>query len=164
MAMPFLAGLLLPFTARATQAPDDAGQYGFIREIEPYSVRMMLSEMARNPQATWLDGREGTLKWNYTTGLELLSFMDVAERYDLDYAVEYVRQWADTMATDDGKVYKYRKEAYNVDHICPARIYYRLYEDFGDSAGLIPIGHIDAGLEILSGQAGDFTATLERAE
>ena len=38
------------------------------------------------------------------------------------------------------------------------------YEDFGDSAGLIPIGHIDAGLEILSGQAGDFTATLERAE
>lgn len=37
------------------------------------------------------------------------------------------------------------------------------YEDFGDSAGLIPIGHIDAGLEILSGQAGDFTAVLERA-
>ena len=133
LAMPFLAGLLLPFTARAAQAPDDAGQYGFIREIEPYSVRMMLSEMARNPQATWLDGREGALKWNYTTGLELLSFMDVAERYDLDYAVEYVRQWADTMATDDGKVYKYRKEAYNVDHICPARIYYRLYEDFGDT-------------------------------
>ena len=38
------------------------------------------------------------------------------------------------------------------------------YQDFRDSAGLIPIGHIDAGLEILSGQAGDFTAVLERAE
>ena len=37
------------------------------------------------------------------------------------------------------------------------------YQDFRDSAGLIPIGHIDAGLEILSGQAGDFTATLDRA-
>ena len=37
------------------------------------------------------------------------------------------------------------------------------YQDFRDSAGLIPIGHIDAGLEVLSGQDGDFTATLERA-
>ena len=55
------------------------GDFGFIRDTEPYSVRMMLSEMARNPQATWLDGRQGQLKWNYTTGLELLSFMDVAE-------------------------------------------------------------------------------------
>ena len=108
------------------------GDSGFIRDTEPYSVRMMLSEMARNPQATWLDGRQGQLKWNYTTGLELLSFMDVAERYDLGYATEYVRHWADTMATEDGDVYRYRKEAYNVDHICPARIYFRLYEDSGD--------------------------------
>lgn len=38
------------------------------------------------------------------------------------------------------------------------------YQDFRDSAGLIPIGHIDTGLELLSGQAGDFTATLDRAE
>lgn len=37
------------------------------------------------------------------------------------------------------------------------------YEDYGDSAGLIPVGHIDAGLEILSGQDGDFTAALEQA-
>lgn len=121
--------------AASMHAGDTAGQsgdYGFIREVEPYSVRMMLSEMARNPQASWLDGRQGSLKWNYTTGLELLSFMDVAERYDLGYAVDYVRQWADTMATEDGDVYKYRKDAYNVDHICPARIYYRLYDDFGD--------------------------------
>ena len=37
------------------------------------------------------------------------------------------------------------------------------YENYGDSAGLIPVGHIDSGLEVLSGQDGDFTATLERA-
>ena len=98
---------------------------------EPYSVRMMNSEMLRNPEATWLDGRQGKLKWNYTTGLELLSFLDVAERYDLPYAVEYVKDWADTMADGNGKVATYKKENYNVDHICPARIYYRLYEDTG---------------------------------
>ena len=99
---------------------------------EPYSVRMMNSEMLRNPEATWLDGRQGKLKWNYTTGLELLSFLDVAERYDLPYAVDYVKDWADTMADENGKVVTYKKENYNVDHVCPARIYYRLYYDTGN--------------------------------
>lgn len=98
----------------------------------PYSVRMMDSEMLRNPDATWLDGRQGKLKWNYTTGLELLSFLDVAERYDLPYAVDYVRDWADTMADRNGNIVTYKKENYNVDHICPGRIYYRLYYDTGD--------------------------------
>ena len=98
----------------------------------PYSVRMMNSEMLRNPDATWLDGRQGRLKWNYTTGLELLSFLDVADRYDLPYARDYVRHWADTMADENGNVATYRKENYNVDHICPGRIYYRLYYDTGN--------------------------------
>ncbi len=99
---------------------------------KPYSVRMMDSEMLRNPDATWLDGRQGKLKWNYTTGLELLSFLDVADRYALPYAEDYVRDWADTMADKNGKVVTYRKENYNVDHICPGRIYYRLYYKTGD--------------------------------
>ena len=71
-------------------------------DTRPYSVRMMDSEMLRNPDATWLDGRQGKLKWNYTTGLELLSFLDVAERYGLQYPWDYVRNWADTMADENG--------------------------------------------------------------
>ena len=47
----------------------------------PLSVQVVRSEMARCPEASWLDGREGTLKWNYTTGLELLAFLDVYDRY-----------------------------------------------------------------------------------
>ena len=101
-------------------------------DTRPYSVRMMDSEMLRNPDATWLDGRQGKLKWNYTTGLELLSFLDVAERYGLQYPWDYVRDWADTMADENGNVVTYKKENYNVDHICPGRMYYRLYEDNGD--------------------------------
>lgn len=98
----------------------------------PYSVRMMNSEMLRNPDAAWLDGRQGKLKWNYTTGLELLSFLDVADRYGLPYAGDYVREWADIMADEDGNVVTYKKENYNVDHICPGRLYYRLYYRTGD--------------------------------
>ena len=45
---------------------------------KPYSVRMVESEMKRCPTAADLDGMAGKLKWNYTTGLELLSFLDAA--------------------------------------------------------------------------------------
>lgn len=103
-----------------------------VKDIEAYSVRMIVSEMIRNPDATWLDGRKGQRKWNYTTGLELKSFMDASKRYELPWVVDYVRAWADTMATEKGEVYKYKKSAYNVDHICPARIYFDLHDMYGD--------------------------------
>ena len=99
---------------------------------DPYSVRMIRSEMQRNPDATWLDGRKGERKWNYTTGLELKSFLDASRRYELPEVVDYVRAWADTMATEKGEVYKYKKSNYNVDHICPARIYFDLHDMYGD--------------------------------
>ena len=99
---------------------------------EPYSVRMIRSEMQRNPDATHLDGRGGERKWNYTTGLELKSFLDASRRYELPEVVEYVRAWADTMANEKGEVYKYKKSNYNVDHICPARIYFDLHDMYGD--------------------------------
>ncbi len=98
----------------------------------PYSIRMIESEMKRNPDGTYLDGRNGERKWNYTTGLELKSFLDAAKRYDLPEVVDYVRDWADTMATEKGVVYKYKKSNYNVDHICPARIYFDLHDMYGD--------------------------------
>ena len=99
---------------------------------EPYSIRMIRSEMQRNPDATYLDGREGQRKWNYTTGLELKSFLDAAKRYELPEVVDYVRAWADTMATEKGDIYSYKKSNYNVDHICPARIYFDLHDMYGD--------------------------------
>ncbi len=105
---------------------------GIVSAQEPYSVRMIKSEMKRNPDATYLDGRNGQRKWNYTTGLELKAFLDAAERYQMPEVVDYVRAWADTMATEKGEVYKYKKSNYNVDHICPARIYFDLHDMFGD--------------------------------
>ena len=37
------------------------------------------------------------------------------------------------------------------------------YKDFRYSSGLILLGHVDSGVELLAGQQGDFTATLEAA-
>ena len=47
----------------------------------PLSQRVVRSEMARCPEASYIDGQEGNLKWNYTTGLELKAILDVYDTY-----------------------------------------------------------------------------------
>ena len=90
---------------------------------EPMSVRMVRSEMQRCPSAAELDGMAGRLKWNYTTGLELLAFLDAG------VDVDYVDSWYDSIINEDGNVGEnYKRSNYNVDHICPARTLFKLYD------------------------------------
>lgn len=166
---------------------------------EPLSRRMVRSEMQRCPTAADLDGMNGRLKWNYTTGLELLAFLDAADNYGFGNkatargkgpcrvprgepgpgiafsqslgiappkadakccrcpeitdtcvknpiktlqvsrkhghlqhqaaVLEYVDAWYDAIIRDDGSIgANYRKSAYSLDHICPARTLFNLYE------------------------------------
>ena len=98
-------------------------------KTEPYSVRMVRSEIKRAPEATFLDGQEGGYKWNYTTGLELRSFLDVARAYDIPEFDAYVHAWYDGILDENGAIGgKYKLENYNLDHICPARTLVSLYQ------------------------------------
>ena len=92
------------------------------------SVQVVRSEMARCPEGSWLDGREGTLKWNYTTGLELLAFLDVYDRYGDTAVFNYVDAWYDAIIDEEGRIPNYKRSNYTVDHICPGRTLFRLYE------------------------------------
>ena len=91
------------------------------------SQRMVESEMRRCPTAAELDGMAGRLKWNYTTGLELLSFLDAS-----DESLEYVDSWYDAIIREDGSVgANYKLSNYSLDHVCPARTLFKLYEATG---------------------------------
>ena len=95
----------------------------------PYSVRMVRSEIKRAPEATFLDGQEGGYKWNYTTGLELRSFLAVSQAYDIPEFDAYVRAWYDGIVDANGNIGgKYDREKYNLDHVCPARTLISLYQ------------------------------------
>lgn len=97
-------------------------------EEEPLSVRMVRSEIKRAPEATFLDGQEGGYKWNYTTGLELRSFLAVFRAYDIPEFDAYVRAWYDGILDEEGNIGgKYDREKYNLDHVCPARTVLSLY-------------------------------------
>lgn len=136
----------------------------------PLYQAVVESEMARNPQATYIDGQGGNIKWNYTTGLELLSFLDVAtalearggkladtqgdtqnaytqkgykhiqqvaaNQQDILHAttaaaeriLNYVDAWYDAAIDKDGNIYKYKQSNYSLDHICPGRTLFALYD------------------------------------
>ena len=94
---------------------------------EPLSLRIVRSEMARCPEASYLDGKGGELKWNYTTGLELLSFLDVYEDCGDETILDYVDAWYDAIIAEDGTVgANYKRSKHNIDHICPARTLFTL--------------------------------------
>lgn len=100
---------------------------------EPLAVRMARSEIARNPSAVNLDGiPAGKIKWNYTTGLELLSLMDAAEAYDRPEFFDYAVRYFDTIVRADGTVLTYKKQKYNLDHICPGRALFEIYDRTGE--------------------------------
>lgn len=89
----------------------------------PLSLRVAESEMARNPEASYIDGLEGKLKWNYTTGLELKAILDASPD-----ALDYVDAWYDAIIDSAGTIYKYKKSNYSQDHICPGRTLFGLYD------------------------------------
>ena len=109
----------------------------------PLSEEVVRSEMARNPEASYIDGLEGKLKWNYTTGLELKAFLYVYMRSLADAkddkkdchserseesVLEYVDAWYDAIIDSTGAIYKYKKSNYSTDHICPGRTLFQLYD------------------------------------
>ena len=99
-----------------------------------YAIRMVESEIVRHPSAATLDGiAAGKVKWNYTTGLELLAIMDAGERYDRPDFYDYALHYYDTIVQPDASVLTYKKERYNIDHVCPGRPLFRIAECTGES-------------------------------
>lgn len=115
---------------------------------EPLSLRMAESEVRRNPSPATLDGiAPGKVKWNYTTGLELLSLMDVAKAYDRPDLYDYALRYYDTIVQPDGSVLTYTKEKYNLDHICPGRPLFEICERTGEERYLAVLDTLYAQLQ-----------------
>lgn len=101
---------------------------------EPLAVRMVESEIARNPSPSTLDGiPAGSIKWNYTTGLELLSMMDAARAYGRPDFYDYALRYYDSIVRPDASVLTYAKTRYNLDHICPGRPLFEIAERTGEA-------------------------------
>lgn len=91
------------------------------------SIRMARSEMKRVPNTLNLDFRT-TPKWNYSAGLELYSFLQVAQHYNEKEIFNYVYSYVDTMIDAEGAIYKYSPEEYNIDHVNPGKLLFQMFD------------------------------------
>jgi unsaturated rhamnogalacturonyl hydrolase len=100
---------------------------------EPQSVRMVKSEMTRMPEA-WMIDFSPALKWNYCHGLELQSFMQVADQYPdfADPILAYAKAYTDTIIDAQGQIRKYKLTNYTLDHVNPAKFVFQMYDKTGD--------------------------------
>jgi unsaturated rhamnogalacturonyl hydrolase len=103
--------------------------------------------MWRCPDASQLDGQDGRLKWNYTTGLELKAFLDVWHRYADSNILSYVDSWYDRMIGQDGSILTYKRSNYSTDHICPGTTLFELWQATGKDKYRMAIDTLRAQLD-----------------
>lgn len=98
---------------------------------EPNSVRMVKSELIRNPEPKSIDFNV-VMKWNYTHGLLLQSMLMTAEQYPtIANSVEaYVKQYLDSTILSNGELKYYKKSNYTLDHINPGKMLIMAYEKY----------------------------------
>ena len=92
-----------------------------------WSVRMAESEMIRNP-SLWMVDFVREKKWNYTQGLMGLAYMRLYEATGNRKYFEYARGYADSLIDENGVIYKYKKENYNIDQVNPGKMMFLLYD------------------------------------
>ena len=97
----------------------------------PWSVRMVESEMIRNPESWQLDFQT-RLKWDYCHGLELQAMLDVYDTYGDERIFDYAVAYADTMVQADGSILTYKPEEYNIDRLNPGKYLFRIYDQTKD--------------------------------
>lgn len=102
-----------------------------VSDKQPWSVRMVESEMIRNPESWQLDF-QSRLKWDYCHGLELQAMLDVYDTYGGDHIFDYALAYADTMVQDNGSILTYKLEEYNIDRLNPGKYLFRIYDQTKD--------------------------------
>jgi unsaturated rhamnogalacturonyl hydrolase len=88
---------------------------------------MAESEMIRNP-SLWMADFVTEKRWNYTQGLMGQAFMRLNEATGDKAYFEYARGYADSLIDENGIIYKYNKENYNIDQVNPGKMMFLLYD------------------------------------
>lgn len=101
------------------------------QEKSSWAVRMVESEIQRNPEAWQLDFQP-KLKWDYCHGLELRAMLYVAKKYNRTDIRDYALSYADTMVNADGSIKKYKITDYSLDRINSGKYLFDVYDLTGE--------------------------------
>src|SRR5690606_5925814 len=103
------------------------------------------SAMNRFPDACQLDPGK-RLYFGNGQGLACLAMLKVWEKTGDQKYFDYVEKWADTLINEQGEIYLYKVETYNIDYINPGKILFSLYEKTGKEKYKLAIERLMAQL------------------
>jgi len=98
---------------------------------KPYSVRMADSEMQRNLES-WMIDFSTKLKWDYCHGFELQAIYKVWEKTNDKKYFDYVKSYVDSIIDNNGQIYGYKSQEYNIDRVNPGKMLFLLFDDTKD--------------------------------
>jgi len=102
-----------------------------VSDKQPWSIRMVESEMIRCPESWQLDFQT-RLKWDYCHGLELQAMLDAYDTYGGEHIFDYAVAYADTMVQNNGSILTYTLNEYNIDRLNPGKYLFRIYDQTKD--------------------------------
>ncbi|OJX91317.1 MAG: hypothetical protein BGP01_12970 [Paludibacter sp. 47-17] len=97
---------------------------GFQKKL---SIRMVESEMKRNPESWMVDFAKAP-KWDYTHGLQLQAMAMAGNAFDNPGFFNYALEYATNMVSADGSIKGYKPEEYNIDRVNPGKMLYVIYD------------------------------------
>ncbi|MCF8378744.1 MAG: glycoside hydrolase family 88 protein [Bacteroidales bacterium] len=111
-----------------------------------WSERIAETVMKDYPEM-WLMEDATKIKWTYTKGLLGDAYIDLWEETGNKAYYDYAKAYADTMINEEGIIYGYKLEDYNIDNINPGKLIFDLYEETKDERYLTVIQTLRNQLE-----------------
>lgn len=107
------------------------GKKPTISDKLPWSERMALSEMVRNPSPTTLDFQTKK-RWTYTNAQVCEAILKLYRSTDKEEYLTYSRRYADSLITESGEILTYKLSNYNLDLVNPGKYTLMLYDLTGE--------------------------------
>ncbi|MEL6941717.1 MAG: glycoside hydrolase family 88 protein [Bacteroidota bacterium] len=98
-----------------------------IAEQLTWAERMAKSVMKRNEKVWHIENKDNR-KWTYTHGLVSLSFIRLWEQTKQQQYFDYAEGYLDDLIDEDGVIYGYKMDDFNIDKINSGKILYPIYE------------------------------------
>lgn len=99
---------------------------GLSVSAQKLAINLAKSEMQRNPDPTRLDFQKAP-KWDYATGLELLSIYKVSDQTGDSRFANYAQVYLDSLIAPDGRIRGYKVTEYNIDNLNAGKLLFQIY-------------------------------------
>jgi len=100
-------------------------------QTQAWSVRMGESIMNDFPDL-WKMEEATKIKWAYAKGLMCDAYLALWEETGKQEYFSYAQAYADTLINNEGVIYGYKMEDYNIDKVNPGKMLYTLFAETAD--------------------------------